>query len=212
MEANESTPPEGGQMPPAVNQPTGSAMSFFDKVRMVLTKPNEFFAAILKQEQGIQSAFIYYAIISLVSALLSGWQAQNIAANYGAFSPLGNQTSFIGSAITTYIFVLVMIFVVAAILHQFVKLFKGQGGFDRTFQAAVYGGTAGVLSNVPLIGWLFVIYSIYLTLVGLKQLHTMPMTQAVWAYIVTLLVIFAVIFVVMLLFIGSVATLFGFFL
>lgn len=220
MAAQESMPPEGtgeSSTAPAAGSstptpPTGGSsqgtLSLIEKVQLVLTKPNEFFPRIAATEHGVQPAFMYYAIISIISALLSGWQTQNLYANYS----IPGQTSFLGTVIGTYIFSLVAIFVIAAILHQFVKLFKGQGGYDRTFQTLAYAGTAGVLGSIPLIGFLFVLYSIYLAILGLKHLHTMPMAQAAWAYIATILVIFAVAFALTLLFIGSVATLFGFFL
>lgn len=81
------------------------------------------------------------------------------------------------------LFVVVGVYVGAAVQHFFVFLFvRERRGFWGTFPVVAYGGAAiSLFSWMPILGYLASIYGIYVTTMGLREMHGTGTTRALLA-------------------------------
>jgi hypothetical protein len=75
------------------------------------------------------------------------------------------------------------VYVGAAIQHFFVWIFvrPRNAGFGATLKANCYASAASLLAWVPVAGLLASVYVLYLTLVGLRELHSTSSARALLA-------------------------------
>ena len=140
--------------------------SFIDTVRRVVLQPDGFFAS-LPRSGSFVNPLVFALICIEISAILGGLLGLvGVGANRG----LGN---FIGSIIAAPIGGVIGLFIVAGILHLLVRLVIGAGnaGFEATFRVASYAAVVDLVSWIPLIGWLLGLYGVYLSIVGIRDMH-----------------------------------------
>jgi hypothetical protein len=140
--------------------------SFIDTVRRVVLQPVSFFAS-LPQSRNLVNPLVFALICIEIYTILGGllglvW----VGTNRG----LG---SFIASIIAAPIGGAIGLFILAAILHLLVRLVVGAGnsGFEATFRVAAYAAVVNLVSWIPLVGWLLGLYGIYLSVVGIREMH-----------------------------------------
>jgi hypothetical protein len=78
------------------------------------------------------------------------------------------------------------VYIGAAIQHLFVFLFvRERRGFWGTFPVVAYGGAAlSLLSWIPILGYLVMLYGIYVTTVGMREMHGTTTPRALLAALV----------------------------
>ena len=160
-------------------------LSFWQKIKNVIVNPKEFFD-LIQQEVEVKEVIIYYILLQLlilplgiIASLLigAGETAASTILMYGMGISLGA----------------VVFFIILLIYNLIVSWFGGKQGYQRTFQAFIYGTTPGVLlSWIPIVNIIASIYSIYLTIVGLIKLQQMESSKAIWAYFLPLIILFAI--------------------
>jgi len=93
-------------------------------------------------------------------------------------------------------------------LHFWVAVLGGRKGIFMTAKAVVYGGTPEFLFGwIPVIGFLFTLWSLYLAVVGLNELQEISMARAILAvFIAVMLPLIMLILVASYFFIASVTT------
>lgn len=96
------------------------------RVKMVLTKPRDFFQSI-KKEEGIGKAFIYLAILTLFNIVLGTIVIFILTGQ--AFLPFGIQ-----GLIIDYVFSVLASFLFAGLFHLWMKLFGGKGNYKQTYR------------------------------------------------------------------------------
>jgi hypothetical protein len=140
--------------------------SFIDTVRRVVLQSVSFFAS-LPQSRNLVNPLVFALICIEIYTILGGllglvW----VGTNRG----LG---SFIASIIAAPIGGAIGLFILAAILHLLVRLVVGAGnsGFEATFRVAAYAAVVNLASWIPLVGWLLGLYGIYLSVVGIREMH-----------------------------------------
>ena len=140
--------------------------SFIDTVRRVVLQTVSFFAS-LPQSRNLVNPLVFALICIEIYTILGGllglvW----VGTNRG----LG---SFIASIIAAPIGGAIGLFILAAILHLLVRLVVGAGnsGFEATFRVAAYAAVVNLVSWIPLVGWLLGLYGIYLSVVGIREMH-----------------------------------------
>jgi Yip1 domain len=120
----------------------------------------------------------------------------------------------IGTAITTYIFSLIGVFVLGLVINALAPSFGAEKNSGQAFKVAAYTGTAswvaGIFGLLPGLGWLVILglYSLYLLYLGLPKLMKVPEDKAV-AYTVVSVIVAAVLFLVVGAVTRPVAALFG---
>ena len=172
--------------------------SFVEVVRGVLVEPARFFAGLGEPDpRGAKGPLLFAVICGVISVPLSYLAAP--------FDPLvsgrpGFRVDFLGFAqnnpLVTVALAVVFIILVpllitlgvylgAAIQHFFVFLFvRERKGYWGTFPVVAYGSAISLLSWIPVLGYLATLYGIYVTTVGLKEMHATSTTRALLAALV----------------------------
>ena len=170
--------------------------SFADTVRRVVLQPVGFFAA-LPRSGSLLNPLIFALICTVISAILGGilrlaGVGEGFVAGYG-FQVPENQDfgEFIGSVIFAPIGGVIGVFVVAGIAHLLVILVVGttRSGFGATFRVASYTGVTALVSWIPIIGWLLSLYGIYLSVVGIREMHATTTGKAVLVVLIPVIVV-----------------------
>src|SRR6266849_2376701 len=130
--------------------------------KRVMTDPRGFFAD-MPEVGGLQAPLAFLGVSAVINAaghLIVGW-------GLGGFVRivLGQ---VVGAFLSAALFVLIA-----------QHLFGGRGGFEATFRVVAYAAAATVLSWLPLVGVLALLYGAYLMIVGLERVHGFDVTRAV---------------------------------
>ena len=170
--------------------------SFLDTVRRVVLQPVGFFAG-LPRRGVLLSPLIFALICTEISAILGGvlrlaGVGEDFLAGYGLQVP-ENQGfgEFVGSVIFAPIGGTIGVFVIAGIAHLLVMLVVGttRSGFGATFRVASYTTVTSLVSWIPIIGWLLSLYGIYLSVVGIREMHGTTTGKAVLVVLIPVIVV-----------------------
>ncbi len=169
---------EGSKMdvPMSSGQPGGDydlsnpIYSFVEVVGRVVRRPSEFFSSIPRR--GNFLAPLVFAMICIeISAILGGL--------LGLFWTTGATGGFrfgdfLGSVIAAPIGGAIGLFILAGIAHLLVMLFVGSenSGFGSTFRVVSYASVSSLVSWIPFIGGLLGLYGLYLSVVGIREMHS----------------------------------------
>ena len=170
--------------------------SFADTVRRVVLQPVGFFAG-LPRSGSLLNPLIFALICTEISAILGGilrlaGVGEAFVAGYG-FQVPENQGfgEFVGSVILAPIGGVIGVFVVAGIAHLLVRLVVGatNSGFGATFRVASYVSVTSLVSWIPIVGWLLGLYGIYLSVVGIREMHGTTTGKAVLVVLIPVIVV-----------------------
>ena len=162
------------------------------------------FFAELPRSGSLLNPLIFALICTEISAILGGilrlaGVGEGFVAGYG-FQVPENQGlgEFIGSVIFAPIGAVIGVFVVAGIAHLLVRLVVGatNSGFGATFRVASYASVTSLVSWIPIVGGLLSLYGIYLSVVGIREMHGTTTGKAV------VVVLFPVILILVLALLG----------
>ncbi len=163
-----------------------------EKIKKVLLSPSEFFNAV-KGEEGFKNAFVYIALISIVSIALNYFlssQYSAMLARFGLPSALG-----IAIILVIWLFGLIFSFIAVGFFHIFVYLLGGKEGFTNTYKAFAYASTpSSLLGWIPFIGIIFSLWSLYLEIKGISVLQNMGMGRALAVILIPIAIIAIIIF------------------
>ncbi len=170
--------------------------SFVEVARGALVEPAAFFAGLGGPRPGRVKSPLVFAIIcgyiSLPLALIAEPLNPLTRGQPGmgaGFSSLyeGNPVAAIGLVVLFVallpLFAVLGVYIGAAIQHFFVFLFvRERRGLWGTFPVVAYGGAAiSLFSWIPILGYLASIYGIYVTTVGLREMHGTSTIRALLA-------------------------------
>jgi hypothetical protein len=170
--------------------------SFADTVRRVVLQPVGFFAA-LPRSGSLLNPLIFALICTVISAILGGilrlaGVGEGFVAGYGLQVPENQDFGeFIGSVIFAPIGGAIGVFVVAGIGQLVVRLVVGatNSGFGATFRVASYTGVTSLVSWIPIIGGLLSLYGIYLSVVGIREMHGTTTGKALLVVLIPVIVV-----------------------
>lgn len=170
--------------------------SFVDTVRRVVLQPVGFFAG-LPRRGVLLSPLIFALICTEISAILGGvlrlaGVGEDFLAGYGLQVPEDQDFGeFVGSVIFAPIGGIIGVFVIAGIAHLLVILVVGttRSGFGATFRVASYTTVTSLVSWIPIIGWLLSLYGIYLSVVGIREMHGTTTGKAVLVVLIPVIVV-----------------------
>lgn len=173
--------------------------SFIAVVGGVLVRPARFFAGLAGSEtKRVKEPLIFAVICAMLSSFFSF-----LAAPFDPFAPESpasisgfisihreNPGAMVALAalfiLLLPVFAIVGLYIGAAIQHLFVLVFvRRRRGFQSTFLVVAYGGSViSLLTWVPIAGYLAVLYGVYVTAMGLKELHGTTIARASLAALV----------------------------
>ncbi|OGI14747.1 hypothetical protein A3K63_02625 [Candidatus Micrarchaeota archaeon RBG_16_49_10] len=163
---------------------------FWDRLKYLLTNPNKFFERV-KPERGIGNSLLTLAVVALFASIMKF--GMNMLASSGSFGIFDNLLGYTGSTTILASNLLIPLFgsfVFAGAVHLSLMIIKVKGGFDETYKAVAYSLVPTVLlSLIPIVGGLSIIYSLFLTIIGLSQIHGISKGKAVLACLVSTIVL-----------------------
>ena len=173
--------------------------SFLEVVRGVLVEPARFFAGLGgPRPDRVKGPLIFAIICALISSPFAFFLqrydplAPRQPDMVSGFSSMfrDNPAAAIALAVLLVallpLFVALGVYIGAAVQHFFVFLFvRERRGYWGTFPVVAYGGAAiSLFSWMPILGYLASLYGIYITTVGLKEMHGTTTTRALLAALV----------------------------
>ena len=134
---------------------------------------------------------LYFALVLGVVAAFFGWMWSLAGSSLQMFvaedleevvkGPLYSFLAFLFSPVT----VAILVFLKAGLIHLMLMLVGGNRlGFEATFRVAAYGEAAGIMALLPFCGSVLgVLWSLFITIVGLYSIHETDPWRAVLAVI-----------------------------
>src|ERR671916_1893118 len=172
--------------------------SFLDVVRRVVLQPVRFFAG-LPRSGVLLSPLLFALICIVISAILSavlvlagvqespGFNPNPQNALPSVFTPGSAWASILLSPIGGTI----GLFVVAAIQQLLVRLVVGanNSGFGATFRVASYTQVTSLVNWIPIVGPLLALYGLYLSIVGIREMHNTTTGKAALVILIPFVVV-----------------------
>jgi hypothetical protein len=180
--------------------------TFFDVVRSVVLQPVRFFAG-LPRSGALLNPLLFALICIVSSAVLSGVLVLAGVQPAPGFNPNPQNaipstfapTSAIASIIFAPIGGAIGLFVAAAIQQLLVRLIVGanNSGFGATFRVASYTQVTSLVNWIPIVGPLLALYGLYLSIVGIREMHTTTTGKAALVILIPFAVVLLVALVVL---------------
>jgi Uncharacterized protein conserved in archaea len=201
-DATDAAPRVQGSPVPFEDLPNyGFFGGIWQTVRMVIQKPAAFFSAMpITGGMGKPLAFhLLLAEFMVVCQFLWGLSGIGGVSQY-AGSPelmdLGIGLAGAGTLLLLVFYPLLLILrllIMTGIIHLLLKMLRfGQGGAEGTFRVLCYSAAPLIIGIVPFVGPIVGgIWSIGITVIGLKYAHRTPMTTALFAVLVPILMLVA---------------------
>jgi hypothetical protein len=180
-------PPRSSAASPAgefsLQDPVGS---FVSTARGVLLNPTSFFRSIARRGDFVNPA-IFALICALISALLGGLISLIFApflagpGDTAGEALAGGVVGFILTLILSPIYTAVALLIGAGIYHLLVLLLvrPNHAGFEATFRVVCYVAAVQLVSWIPIINFIAGIYAIFLSVIGVREVHNTTTGRAV---------------------------------
>jgi hypothetical protein len=174
--------------------------SFVDVVRRVLLQPATFFAS-LPRQGSLLGPLVFALICVELSAILVGLLTfvdipGGVTWVLGARGDQGF-LAFLGGLVVAPIAGTVGVFLTALVTHLLVLLVVGPGhaGFGATFRIISYSSVTSLLGWIPFVGWIFVLYRLYLATVGIREMHSTTTGRALLVVLLPAILILVLVLV-----------------
>jgi hypothetical protein len=170
--------------------------SFISTVRALVLDPVGFFRGMARRG-GFVNPLIFAVICALISTLLSGIINLILSPLFAGPGDTGEALAegvvgFVVSLIFAPIFVVILLFIGAAITHLLVMLLvrPQNAGFEATFRVGAYIQALQLISWIPIIGWLVaLVWAIVLYILGLREVHSTTTGRAALIALIPIAVI-----------------------
>jgi len=169
-------------------------MEYLELMKGFILAPVETFRNVKDTDYG--DTLVYFLILTLIYTVLSipvmlvllpsSWFS-GVLTMFGLGALAGLGIAFI--AIMMIIAALVFLFIGSAWLHLWVYVFGGRKGYRETLKALAFGDTPALLLGwIPVLGILAGIWSVILSVLGVRELQEISTTRAVGAVIVAVVI------------------------
>ena len=177
-----------------------------DKVKGFILKPVETFQQSRNDEPGV--VFSYFAALLLINAILSAIIALIGIETLPRFAGMPEGLAFPVIVFLMALaggFILTLIF--SAWLHLWVYILGGRKGIMQTFKAIIYGHTPRLLLGwIPFIGFVFMLWSLVLGILGIRELQEMSTGKAILAIVIAVMIPLVIILLIAAYFMTSYMT------
>ncbi|MBI4150112.1 YIP1 family protein [Candidatus Woesearchaeota archaeon] len=172
--------------------------TIIEKAGKVCKTPTAFFTA-NRQEKGMKEAMQYMFVLGFLFSLLTVTM-NALLAGKKAFATYQNLVLFVLGAqlVLAYLFLIILFFVEAGLVHLFARLFGGKATYKDTYRIIIYGDTPSLLFGwIPVLGILAFVYSIYIHIVGVRIFHRLSRGMASLAVLLSVLIMLSALVMVM---------------
>jgi hypothetical protein len=149
--------------------------SFVDLVHRLVLQPVTFFAELPRQGNFV-NPLVFALICYEISAILGGLLGLAVG------EPNRGLGAFVVSIIAAPVVGTIGLLILSGVLHLLVRLIVGAGNssFEATFRVASYATVVNLVGWIPIIGSLVaLVYGIYLSVVGIREMHDTATGKAV---------------------------------
>ncbi|TAL51521.1 MAG: YIP1 family protein [Nanoarchaeota archaeon] len=162
-------------------------INFWDRLQKLFLKPKEFFEEV-KHEEGIFNALVVYLIFGTFSAVAGFLTSLTIASSFGFLFGFGYASYVL--PIAGFILGILMTFFYSALIHAFVIAFNGKQNYSASYRVYAYSMVPALLIGIiPFAGWLGVIYSFVLMVIGTMKVHELSLGKAILVCILPAIII-----------------------
>lgn len=171
--------------------------SFIQTTRGVLLNPVAFFRNVPRQN-GFAAPLVYALICSVIAGVLGGIVNLLLALALGEQGIAGAVGVLFFTIILTPILTVIGLFIGAGIYHLLVLLLikPSNAGFEATFRVVAYASVTQLLSwltGVPILGVLVAVvigvYSIVLSVLGIREIHSTTTGRAALVVLIPVAVV-----------------------
>lgn len=169
----------------------------FMKLKMVITKPTQFYKAVEK-EKGWKDAFTFSIVISLIASFLGLLEVTLLYPLFkdtlpGVFTP-ENRPQLLELLPAFFVSALIVIalgFIWAGALHLWLRVWRIKGDYWSAYKAFTYSRAPNALfSWLPYIGIFFALYSMYVLSVGISVHYHVSMKKSLILTIVPVILLY----------------------
>lgn len=158
------------------------------RVKGFLINPVETFQQSKNDEPGV--VFTYFGLLLLLHAILA---ALITLVRIEAMPRFASMPGGIAEPVIVFFMALVGGFIctliLAAWLHLWVYLLGGRRGIMQTINALIYSHTPRLLLGwIPFIGFIFVLWSLVLAILGIRELQEISTTKAILAVAIAVMI------------------------
>lgn len=192
-----SAPGSRGRTPWEDRAVVGLFPSLASTIKGALFSPSQFFKN-MPVTGGLTDPLLYSLIVGMAGSLVSflwdmalrGTYQQMLpaemrgAAGYDLFAGVG----IAAMAVLLPLFLIAVLFIEAGVYHLLMLLVRGgKAGFEGTFRAVAYGNSGSMFLMVPFCGTILgIVWSIIITIIGIKEAHETSGGKAAFAVLMPL--------------------------
>ncbi|MDD1686356.1 YIP1 family protein [Methanoregula sp.] len=140
--------------------------------------------------EDLTTVFSYFGVLLLIDAILTAVIAAFGIENTEMFAGLS-----LGVAVPILVFFMMLIggfivtFILAAWIHLWVYILGGRKGIMQTVNAVIYGSTPRMLLGwIPFIGIIFLLWSLVLSVLGIRELQELSTGKAILAVVIAVII------------------------
>lgn len=185
-------------------------MSFWGKIKGFMASPTETFNTVKEEGWGgsigyfaklliifaILLAVVIVAIFAAIWGLLEAFISAGVP-GLGGFLGLATEIIAVFALISVIIGGIIGILVGSLWMHIWVYAVGGRKGVGQTIKSMAYGSTPALLLGwIPFLGIIGGIWSLVVSIIGIRQLHEISTGRAVLAYLLGALIIPLIIVIV----------------
>lgn len=179
-------------------------MNYIETWKEVIQRPFDFYRR-MPTTGGYADPLIFAAISFFIYGLLNTLTGVLLSrAGYMDGLMLGGTYGvgeFSSSMIILYVIItpilgIIFLLIEAAILNIIYESFGGTGNYEGTVRFISYAAAVSLLSWIPILTWIFSIYSLYLYIVGGMIVHKVSMWKSVVTILLGLLAIVLLVFAI----------------
>jgi hypothetical protein len=179
-------------------------MDYIETWKEVIQRPSDFYRKMPTTggyAEPLTFAAISYIIYWFLTALFNRGMIGSMYGYSGA--RLGFSIAIL-TAILALIMSIISIFIGAAILFVIYKVLGGSGTYEGTVRFVSYATAIMVVVWIPLIGWIFGLYEIYLYIVGGMVVHEVSMVKSAIAVLLPTVIVILLAVIVAIFFLSSI--------
>ena len=155
----------------------GFISDYYETGKKVLLKPNDFF-----KEMPITGGYKNPLIFAIITAVIMGVGLTIITLGVGFLAII-----FAPIAVAASIFLAALLLLVCA------KIVGGTGSYEATMRVASYANIVNVIGWIPVVSVIGSLYGLFLTVLGMKEIHKLTTTKAVIAVLIAIAIIFIIV-------------------
>lgn len=148
--------------------------SYIDVWRKVILNPRDFFSN-MPNTAGYANPLVFLVISSAIGGLFGGLVAGSFLSGLIGIPIAATIGSFIGGGI---LYLSSLIFADGA-----------KGGYEGTWRIGAYASALSVVTWIPIIGSIISLYGIYISIMGIEQVHSVSTTKATITVLVPIAII-----------------------